>query len=76
MNPTTMLTPQPMATSSMRVSPTRHPSGWMMLKRITTSTVKAAWPAVKEIMEGAIPATSAAIRSTTHNRTGDRRCRS
>ena len=37
-----MLTPHPMATSSILVSPTFQPMGWMMLNRMMTSKVKAA----------------------------------
>ncbi len=66
--PTTMLTPHPMTTSSIRVSPTFHPTGLMMLNRTTTTTVKPAWPAVKEISDGASPATRTATGSRTHSR--------
>ena len=37
-----MLTPQPIATSSIRVSPTFQPVGSMMLNKMTTIVVKAA----------------------------------
>ena len=62
-----MLTPQPMATSSIRVRPTLQPTGSMMLKRMITITVKAACPATKEIMEGAMPDTRTASGSRTHS---------
>ena len=42
--PTTTLIPAPMATSSTRTSPTRHPSGTKMLNSTTTNTVNDAWP--------------------------------
>ena len=53
--------------SSTRTSPTRQPVGAMMLKRITSVTVKAAWPAANEIAAGAKPATRIANGSSTHS---------
>ena len=62
-----MLTPQPMATSSIRVRPTLQPMGSMMLKKMTTTTVKAACPATNEIMDGAMPETRTASGSSTQS---------
>ena len=42
--PTTRLTAQPMATSSIRSSPTRQPAGASRLNSTTIVTVNAAWP--------------------------------
>ena len=64
-----MLTPQPIATSSIRVRPTLQPTGSMMLKRMITITVKAACPATKEIMEGAMPDTRTANGSRAQSNT-------
>ena len=66
--PTTTLTPHPMATSSILVRPTLHPTGWMMLNRITTMTVKAACPATKEIIDGATPERRTARGSSAHSK--------
>ena len=63
-----MLTPHPMATSSILVRPTLHPTGSMMLNRMTTVTVKAAWPATKETIAGATPATRTASGRSAHSR--------
>ena len=65
-----MLTPQPIATSSILVSPTLQPTGSMMLKRMITTNVKAACPATKEIMEGATPDTSTASGRSAQSRAG------
>ena len=43
-----------------------EPTGLMMLKITTTSTVKPACPAVNEMAEGATPATRTATGSTAH----------
>ena len=67
--PTTTLTAQPMATSSIRVKPTFQPVGSMMLKRITTTRVNPACPAANEIMEGATPEISTATGNSAHSRT-------
>ena len=55
-----MLTPHPMATSSILVRPTFHPTGSMMLNRMITTRVKPACPAAKEIIDGATPEISTA----------------
>ena len=67
--PTTTLTAQPIVTSSILVSPTRHPAGAMMLNKMTTTTVKPACPAAKEIIDGAVPATSTATGRSNHSTT-------
>src|ERR1039457_295947 len=51
--PTPRLTAKPIATSSIRMSPTFQPTGWMMLKRIRMTTVNAAWPAAHDPAGGA-----------------------
>ena len=48
----TRLIAQPIATSSIRTTPTDQPTGFSRLKRTTITIVKAAWPAVKEIARG------------------------
>ena len=53
--------------SSTRSRPTRHPAGWMMLKRNTSVSVNAAWPAAKEIAAGATPASRIASGSSSHS---------
>ena len=45
----------------------RQPAGWMMLKRISSVSVNAACPAVKEITAGATPASSTASGSSTQS---------
>src|ERR1022692_3860734 len=65
-NPTTMLTAQPMATSSILVRPTFHPTGSMMLNRMITTKVKPACPAANEIIDGATPEISTARGRRTH----------
>jgi hypothetical protein len=37
----------------MRTTPTLQPTGWIRLKRMSSTTVKPAWPAAKEIARGA-----------------------
>ena len=44
--------------SSTRTSPTVQPTGSMMLNRITTITVNAAWPAAKDTASGRKAATT------------------
>ena len=53
--------------SSIRTSPTSQPSGARMLKRISSVTVNAAWPAAKEIAAGARPASRIANGSSSHS---------
>ena len=67
--PTTTLTAQPMATSSILVSPTCQPLGTMMLNTMMTTTVKPACPAANEIMVGATPETATARGRSTHSKT-------
>ena len=51
--PTTRLTAQPMATSSIRSRPTCQPAGASRLKITTIVTVKAAWPTANGAVPGA-----------------------
>ena len=60
------------ATSSTRSSPTRQPTGSMMLNRITSVSVNAAWPAANEIAAGATPAKRTASGSSTQSTVGVR----
>jgi hypothetical protein len=53
MAPTARLTPQPMATSSMRSRPTSQPAGASKLNSTRTVTVNAAWPTVNGNVPGA-----------------------
>ena len=53
--------------SSTRSKPTRQPAGWMMLKRNTSVSVNAAWPAANEIAAGATPASRIASGSRNHS---------
>ena len=51
--PTRMLTAQPIATSSIRITPTLQPTGTSRLKSTATVTVKAAWPTANGAVPGA-----------------------
>ena len=51
--PITKLTAQPIATSSIRTTPTFQPIGTSRLNRTATVTVKAAWPTANGAVPGA-----------------------
>ncbi len=51
--------------SSIRTRPTVQPTGAMMLNRITTITVKAAWPAANDTASGKYAATTTTKGSNT-----------
>src|SRR5207247_2499678 len=65
--PTTRLTAQPIATSSMRSTPTFQPTGASRLNSTAMVTVNAACPTANGAVPGVYAATNTAIGSTTHN---------
>ncbi len=65
--PTTRLTAQPIATSSIRTSPIFQPAGTIRLNRISSVIVNAACPAANEIAAGASPANRTTNGSSTHS---------
>ncbi len=67
---TTTPTAPPTAMSSMRISPTRQPLGWIRLNTISTSMVNAAWPAVNDQTSGTNAARNATTGRTLHSTTG------
>ena len=67
---TTTPTAPPTAMSSMRISPTCQPVGWIRLKTISTIIVNAACPAANDAISGTYAATNATIGNTAHNTAG------
>ena len=65
--PITALTAQPSATSSIRTTPTFHPTGTIRLNRTAIITVNAAWPTANGVVPGEYAATSTAIGNAIHN---------
>ena len=63
----TTLTAQPIATSSIRTTPTFHPTGTSRLNSTATITVNAAWPTANGVVPGEYAATKTAIGNAIHN---------